>query len=1005
MILFIVVKKFILVCSQGYTMGDKGLVRFIVAAIMISQSFLLIAPSANANLVNTNSTSHQVTSQSTYVEFSGASSSTGYQPADLDEAYDGDSSTGSFGRIRTYPCENYNSGPACTTGSHGEVEFRIQTNSASSSSFTIDFTHQFVVQCTTNPKVTLSIWNIQSSSWVQMDSQTSTGGYDVNTTYSSDYMSSGGEILVKWRAESGCSSNSGNDYVISRLYEFHVYAPDADGDGVADSSDDCQNGASGWTSSPSTDYDSDGCNDLAEDSDDDNDGVDDGVDYCPKGHLDWTSGALTDHDSDGCNDIEEDSDDDNDTITDNDDYCSKGQLFISDSLTDYDSDGCEDASEDNDDDNDSVIDNDDDCPKGILGWLSDSSTDNDGDGCRDSDEDSDDDGDGYSDTVEDDCQSDPLDSQSIPANSDGTGDCDFLDDDDDDDGTPDVDDDFPFDPSEDTDTDEDGIGDNADLDDDWDGYNDTYEESCDSDPLDNTSTPLNFDNDDLCDELDDDDDNDGYNDSIDVFQFNALEWADFDGDGTGDNYDDDDDNDGASDTYEAGCGTLPNDNSSVPGDLDGDGQCDGMDLDDDGDGWSDTLENNCGFNSMSNASTPPDMDGDGQCDVLDDDIDGDGWSNDEESDCGTNELDNTSSCQDSFPTNPDDQSNTSGSNSGGDVNNGTSDEITNPDDEDEISDSDSKKEDSNDDSIIGLPLIIAIIFIVATLSIIVVFFRKEAEGQIQQAKKEKEKLEGQLEKQGEQMFELGKQAIESVKQTSGQAIESMTKTSGQAMESVTQTSGQAMESVIQSAEVSSDSYDEMEIKKQFIKECLRFLNAPKHEFSTEIYNAIIPFSGDENRQEKLSDSFNLGVKIRIGLEYYDDLIPDEQEVVDLLNQIIKKFFSFTGGALDRKMGGWRNTTEPTLELSASMQYLDLYANLVHLRQICQVACWNFNQTTVYVELSGPEMKFDEVNPLNDKQKQWIEQQKGGKKPVKFSQGIFEMLDERKNEIDSGFSHA
>ena len=96
MILFIVVKKFILVCLQGNTMGDKGLVRFIVAAIMISQSFLLIAPSANANLVNTNSTSHQVTSQSTYGEFSGASSSTGYQPADLDEAYDGDSSTGSL---------------------------------------------------------------------------------------------------------------------------------------------------------------------------------------------------------------------------------------------------------------------------------------------------------------------------------------------------------------------------------------------------------------------------------------------------------------------------------------------------------------------------------------------------------------------------------------------------------------------------------------------------------------------------------------------------------------------------------------------------------------------------------------------------------------------------------------------------------------------------------------------------------------------------------------------
>ena len=457
-------------------MGGNIHLRFILAAMIVFQSLLLAIPSAEANLVNTSATSHQVTAQSTYVEFSGASSSTGYQPADLDEAYDGDSSTASFGRIRTYACENYGSGPSCTTGSFGEVEFKIQTSLQTSSSFTMDFHHQLVLSCTTTPKVTFHIWNLQTTSWTQMDSQTGTGGYDVNITYSSDYMSSGGEISVKWRAESGCSS----DYIISRLYEFQVYAPDSDGDGVTDSSDDCQNGASGWTSNPSTDYDGDGCNDIAEDSDDDNDGVNDGLDYCPKGHLDWTSGALADHDSDGCNDIEEDTDDDNDTILDNDDFCSTGQLFISDSSTDYDGDGCRDSDEDSDDDNDTVVDSADDCEKGTLGWISDISTDNDGDGCRDSDEDDDDDNDGYNDTVESDCQSDSLDPQSVPTNSDGTGDCDYLDDDDDDDGTPDVEDDFPFDPAEDTDTDGDGIGNNADLDDDWDSFADTYEESCEA---------------------------------------------------------------------------------------------------------------------------------------------------------------------------------------------------------------------------------------------------------------------------------------------------------------------------------------------------------------------------------------------------------------------------------------------------------------------------------------------------------------------------------------------
>lgn len=948
-------------------MGANGLVRFLVAAIIISQSFLLIAPSANANLVNTNSTSHQVTSQSTYVEFSGASSSTGYQPADLDEAYDGDSSTGSFGRIRTYPCENYNSGPACTTGSHGEVEFRIQTNSASSSSFTIDFTHQFVVQCTTNPKVTLSIWNIQSSSWTQMDSQTSTGGYDVNTTYSSDYMSSGGEILVKWRAESGCSSNSGNDYVISRLYEFHVYAPDADGDGVADSSDDCQNGASGWTSSPSTDYDSDGCNDLAEDSDDDNDGVDDGVDYCPKGHLDWTSGALTDHDGDGCNDIEEDSDDDNDTITDNDDYCSKGQLFISDSSTDYDSDGCEDISEDNDDDNDSVIDNDDDCPKGILGWLSDSSTDNDGDGCRDSDEDSDDDGDGYSDTVEDDCQSDPLDSQSIPANSDGTGDCDFLDEDDDDDGTPDVDDDFPFDPSEDTDTDEDGIGDNADLDDDWDGYNDTYEESCDSDPLDNLSTPLNFDNDDLCDELDDDDDNDGYNDSIDVFQFNALEWADFDGDGTGDNYDDDDDNDGASDTYEAGCGTLPNDNSSIPGDLDGDGQCDGMDLDDDGDGWSDALENNCGFNSMSNASTPPDMDGDGQCDVLDDDIDGDGWSNDEESDCGTNELDNTSSCQDSFPTNPDDQSNTSGSNSGGDINNGTSDEISNPDDEDEISDSDSKKEDSNEDSIIGLPLIIAILFLILVVSGIILSKKKEADDRVadaeQRAKVERQRVD-ELQGRMADIAEMGVSSQASESKMQNQMIE----TQGRLQE-VLHEKIQSIEGVIE---------NKLEGPEKFLSACFQKIK----------YN--LPILEEDHRWARATPSNQkIEVNIRIGADYVPDLC-SESKAGYYLSQCILHFFNNCGGAANCLLGGYSPEKESNIylenaiELTTYMSYSELHDSIDDIRTVCYWACQYLQQDVVTVSLDDTR---EFVNPLSPQERKELAEKIGDSKKKRFEKSL------------------
>ena len=930
-------------------MGGNIHLRFILAAMIISQSLLLAIPSAEANLVNTNATSHQVSAQSTYAEFSGASSSTGYQPADLDEAYDGDTSTASFGRIRTYACENFGNGPACTTGSFGEVEFKIQTSLQTSSSFTMDFHHQLVLSCTTTPKVTFHIWNLQTASWTQMDSQTGTGGYDVNITYSSDYMSSSGEISVKWRAESGCSS----DYIISRLYEFQVYAPDSDGDGVTDSLDDCPTGDTGWSSGSSSDYDSDGCHDFTEDDDDDNDGVEDDLDHCQKGHLDWISGSLSDHDGDGCNDVEEDTDDDNDTITDNDDYCSTGLLFISDSSTDYDSDGCEDVSEDSDDDNDTVVDGNDDCEKGTLGWISDISTDNDGDGCRDSDEDDDDDNDGYNDTVESDCQSDSLDPQSVPTNSDGTGDCDYVDDDDDDDGTPDVEDDFPFDPVEDTDTDGDGIGDNADLDDDWDSFVDTYEESCGSDPLNNTSVPLNFDGDQLCDALDDDDDDDGYNDSIDLFPFNALEWADFDGDGTGDEEDSDDDNDGASDTYEAGCGTLPNDNSSVPGDLDSDGQCDGMDMDDDGDGWSDTLEDSCGFNSMSNASTPPDMDGDGQCDVLDNDIDGDGFTNDEESDCGTNELDNTSLCQDSLPTDPENQNNNSNQNSGNNVTNGTSD------DGNEISDSDSKKEDTNDETLITLPSILAILFLILVVSAIILFNRREADEKVADAE-QREMLERQRgnELQG-RLTDIAEKAVTSKLGDSNLQLQNQL--IGDKL--------QDLEGVIES---------KLEGPEKFLAACFGYI---KHD---------LPIPDDEHRWARGTPSNQkIEVNIRIGATYVPDLC-SESKAGYYLSQCILHFFNNCGGAANCLLGGYSPEQESSIylenaiELSTFMSYSELFDCIQDIKEVCIWACKNLQQEAVFVSFDDTR---ESLNPLNRLQRKELRKEIGDSKPKRFEKPV------------------
>jgi len=70
---------------------------------------------------------------------------------------------------------------------------------------------------------------------------------------------------------------------------------------------------------------------------------------------------------------------------------------------------------------------------------------------------------------------------------------DYKDPDDDNDGVLDVDDAFPLNPNESVDTDGDGIGDNADTDDDNDGWTDKEEILYGTDPLDDSDFPLDTD--------------------------------------------------------------------------------------------------------------------------------------------------------------------------------------------------------------------------------------------------------------------------------------------------------------------------------------------------------------------------------------------------------------------------------------------------------------------------------------------------------------------------------
>ncbi|MDA8864188.1 hypothetical protein N9I05_03945, partial [Pseudomonadales bacterium] len=160
---------------------------------------------------------------------------------------------------------------------------------------------------------------------------------------------------------------------------------------------------------------------------------------------------------------------------------------------------------------------------------------------------------------------------------------------------------LPFDRFETVDTDLDGIGNNADRDDDNDGLTDAEEVELGTDPL-------VFDS-----------DGDGVGDSEDDFPLDSKESFDTDGDGIGNNADDDDDNDGLTDDEEIELGTNPlvpdsdgdgvndpNDEfpldatESVDSDRDGIGN--NADLDDDNDGFSDEQEELDGTDPLSRFS-------------------------------------------------------------------------------------------------------------------------------------------------------------------------------------------------------------------------------------------------------------------------------------------------------------------------------------------------------------------------------------------------------------------
>lgn len=338
---------------------------------------------------------------------------------------------------------------------------------------------------------------------------------------------------------------------------------DDDNDGVQDYVDKCLNTPAGES------VNSDGCSQSQLDAD--KDGVSNTLDNCPN----TPNTDQLDTDGDGIGNVC-DTDDDNDGYTDEiEAICGYNPLDSTNYPPDFDGDGVIDCL-DEDDDNDGFKDILDAFPLNSLEWID---TDADGIG---NNADTDDDNDLQLDVHEIQCGSDPLNKISMSADNDRDNIPDCMDDDDDNDGCLDNLDAFPFDASECIDTDGDGIGNNADLDDDGDMYSDLDELTCGTNPLIFFNVPADLDKDLIPDCLDDDIDGDGCLNEEDLFPYNPLECLDNDFDNVGDNVDVDDDNDGCLDTIDA----FPFDPLECY-DADFDGIGDNEDLDDNNDGFID----------------------------------------------------------------------------------------------------------------------------------------------------------------------------------------------------------------------------------------------------------------------------------------------------------------------------------------------------------------------------------------------------------------------------------
>ena len=301
-----------------------------VAIVLIFLLLSCYVPLSSADEVHATSYSDSIDSQSTWSEVKV-----------LPNAFDSNNATSTF--IEANRCDGGSA--TCTSGqTYIVLDIEIQM---SSNTTRADVRWKMETPDGSTPvdsKGAISIFDYTNSNWVLQveDTLVSTSVRVQEIPVSNDNQDISNKITLRFALYHNGTSFASDELAmyVYTVYDVREDVTDTDGDGVDDIDDACPNGETGWTSSPSTDYDGDGCRDSTEDNDNDNDSIINLNDDCPEGELSWVSGSVTDNDGDGCKDDSiEDDDDDNDGYNDTEEITCASDPLDESSLPTSDLDG------------------------------------------------------------------------------------------------------------------------------------------------------------------------------------------------------------------------------------------------------------------------------------------------------------------------------------------------------------------------------------------------------------------------------------------------------------------------------------------------------------------------------------------------------------------------------------------------------------------------------------------------------------------------------------------